>query len=72
MMELDPINLPVFTLLRPFTVPTVKGNQQEKIELMNYCNKEFFISPEFKSYIVKYSDSLKVEFRCIEVSSSDY
>lgn len=39
---------------------------------MNYCQKEFFMIPEFKSYIVKYSDILRIEFRCIQITSSNY
>jgi len=65
MAELDPVNLPIFTLIRPFLIPVVKGSNHEKIQLMNVCSKEFFISPEYHSYIQKNSDTLEVQFRAI-------
>jgi hypothetical protein len=42
---MNPLSIPIFTLIRPFSIVTVEGTDEEKARLMKYVGKEFFLSP---------------------------
>ena len=44
MIRLDPLSLPLITVVRPFMVQGLKGTMREKLQMLKYCKKDFNIS----------------------------
>ena len=45
--SLDPLSVPLVTLVRPFKVSTLKGALKDRFDMLKYCKKEFNLEDEF-------------------------
>ena len=66
MIRLDPLSLPVVTIVRPFKVLGLKGTTKEKLNLLKFCKKDFQLKKELMSTI-KTNELVQLEMRCIRL-----
>eukprot|EP00347_Sterkiella_histriomuscorum_P012101 403369893 len=69
LIQLDQIRQPVLTLVRPFKVPKIAGNNAMKQKLMMFCKKEFEIDERFERYLLQKHEVLFIEIRCVRLDA---
>ncbi|TNV82647.1 hypothetical protein FGO68_gene14071 [Halteria grandinella] len=65
--DLDPLKTPVLTLLKPFKVPTIFGNNAQRFKLLQFCKREFFMPEELERYLLQKHQVLFTEIRCVQL-----
>ena len=68
MKQIDPLSVPLVTLVAPFKVKTLKGVLGDKFRQLPHCKKEFKLEHDLFTYIVSKREVLSVEARCVRVS----
>ena len=67
---LDPLSIPIASVVKPFKVSTLKGVSKAKFEQLKYCKKEFNLDDDFQAYLINKNEVLSLEARCVRVSQS--
>ena len=57
--------MPVVTLIKPFKVRNILGNNAQKFKLLQFCKKECVIPEELERYLLLKHEVLFMEVRCI-------
>jgi hypothetical protein len=55
----------VVTLIKPFKVRNILGNNAQKFKLLQFCKKECVIPEELERYLLLKHEVLFIEVRCI-------
>ena len=74
MFRLDPMNIPILTLVRPFVVQSLKGTLKEKIKLLKFCKKDFTLDSETlkRRILERRNKSISIEVRCIRLDGRGF
>jgi hypothetical protein len=67
MRDLNPLKVPIVTLIAPFKLETISGNHSEKLQLLQFCKQQFELDEEFFKYLISKFELLHIEARCIRL-----
>ena len=73
MFQIDPMSVPVLTIVRTFVVQSLKGTIKEKLKMLKFCKKDFTLDAPLKARIrERTNDVIGVEVRCVRLDGRGY
>ncbi len=73
MFQIDPMSIPVLTLVRPFMVQSLKGTIKEKLKMLKFCKKDFTMDSSLKARIrERTNDIIGIEVRCVRLDGRGF